>query len=197
MNVAFNPVANVPVRMSVQDFLDWADVTDGRWELVDGEPRPMTPPLRTHGAIAGELAGHLATFFRESSSSWSVIIEAGIVPRMLAAHNMRVADLAVARTPYDTEERAVSDPVLIVEILSPGNQSDTWANVWTYTSIPSVQEILVLRGNVICAEVLRRSPDGRWPGEPVTLAEGDLVLDSIGFTVPLAALYRTTRLAAR
>ncbi len=196
MNIAFT-AASVPVRMSVQEFLDWADVTDGRWELVDGEPRAMTPPLRTHGAIAGELAGYLAVHFRETRSAWSVIVEAGIVPRLLGAHNMRVADLAVARTPYDTEERAVTDPVLIVEILSPSNQADTWANVWTYTSIQSVQEILVVRAHVIGAELLRRRPDGSWPGEPETITDGDLALDSIGFRVELAALYRTTRLAAR
>ena len=69
--------------------------------------------------------------------------------------------------------------------------------MWTYTTIPSVQEILVLHTVRIAAEVLRRRADGSWPEEPELVETGDLTLGSIGFAVPLAALYRTTRLARR
>ena len=68
-------------------------------------------------------------------------------------------------------------------------------NVWAYTSIPSVREILVIRSTAIGAELLRRNADGSWPEQPTTIEDGDLELDSIGFRVSLAALYRTTRLA--
>ena len=85
-------------------------------------------------------------------------------------------------------------PVLIAEILSPSNQAQTWSNVWAYTSIPSVQEILVLHSVSIGAEVLRRGPDGTWPADTSKVKAGDLVLDSIGFRAPLADIYRTTRL---
>ena len=68
-------------------------------------------------------------------------------------------------------------------------------NVWAYTTIPSVREILWLRSSRIEAELLRRDLDGNWPTDPVILAaDVVLTLDSIGFTAPLAALYRTTDL---
>jgi Uma2 family endonuclease len=85
--------------------------------------------------------------------------------------------------------------VLLVEILSPSNQPKTWTNVWTYTSIPSVQEILVLHTSRIAAELLRRSDDGTWPERMTVNSDGELVLDSIDFRVPLAELYARTRLA--
>jgi Uma2 family endonuclease len=85
--------------------------------------------------------------------------------------------------------------VLLVEILSPGNQAKTWSNVWAYTSIPSVQEILVLHRTRIEAELLRRRPEGGWPEEPEHLTTGDLVLASIGFRVALRDLYARTGLA--
>ncbi len=107
---------------------------------------------------------------------------------------MRVPDFAVTCTDYDVEEAALNSPVLIVEILSPSNQAETWSNIWTYTTIPSVQEILVLFSIKIGAELLRRRNDGSWPQEPERITNGDLVLDSIGFCVPLADVYRTTRL---
>ena len=45
------------------------------------------------------------------------------------------------------------------------------------------------------AELLRRGSDGSWPAASMVIEDGDLILDSIGFTVPLADVYRTTRLA--
>ena len=57
---------------------------------------------------------------------------------------------------YQQEEYDASDPVLLVEILSPSNRAETWTNVWAYTTIPSVREILVLHSLRIRAELLRR-----------------------------------------
>jgi Uma2 family endonuclease len=188
-------LAKVPVWMTLAEFLDWSAATPGRWQLVDGEPQAMAPPNRTHGAIQAELAALISNRLRERDSPCTVIVGPGVVPRVQAAYNMRVPDLAVTCSGYESEEAALADPVLVVEILSPSNQAATWANVWTYTSIPSVREILVLRTVAVAADLLRRGADGSWPSEPQAVAAADdLVLDSIGLRVPLAALYRTTRL---
>lgn len=66
--------------------------------------------------------------------------------------------------------------------------------MWTYTSIASVQEILVLRTATIRADLLRRNPDGSWPERPEVVRGGELALDGIGFRAQLEAIYRTTRL---
>jgi hypothetical protein len=44
-----------------------------------------------------------------------------------------------------------ADPVPLIEIQSPGNQAQTWSNVWAYTSITSVMEILVLHSMRVTA----------------------------------------------
>jgi Uma2 family endonuclease len=96
------------------------------------------------------------------------------------------------------EESTIDNPVLIVEVLSPSNKAETWSNVWTYVSIPSVREILIVRSAEMGADLLRRQSDGSWPAEPARIAADEmLTFDSIGFACPLRALYRTTRLAAR
>ena len=123
-----------------------------------------------------------------------LVVAPGVIPHVQAAHNMRVPDMAVICSGVGLGDAALTDPVLIVEILSPSNHYETWANVWTYTTIPSVREILVLRSVSIGADILRRQPDGSWPQEPESITAGDLVLDSIGFRTPLADIYRTTRL---
>jgi Uma2 family endonuclease len=88
------------------------------------------------------------------------------------------------------------DPVVLIEILSPSNASDTWDNVWAYTTIPSVREIVVVHSTRVKAELMRRAADGRWPAQPDEIgADGALRLESIDFACPLRAAYAQTHLA--
>ncbi len=189
--------AKTQVRMTVDEFLNWEPGDGFRWQLIDGEPRCMSPSSRTHGSIQARLGQLIGNHLEAKGGKCSVIAEPGVIPRLMSKYNMRIPDLAVTCTPYETEEAALADPVLVIEILSPSNHADTWANVWAYTTVPSVQEILVVRTDKIGAELLRRMPGGTWPDRPEVLDGGELTLESIGFEVPLPELYRTTRLARR
>ncbi|MGO9008154.1 MAG: Uma2 family endonuclease [Beijerinckiaceae bacterium] len=183
-------------RMTIAEFLAWNPPSAQLWQLVDGEPQAMAPANRTHGAIQSELCSLIRNHLAERASPCTVITTPGVVPHIHADTNFRIPDLAVTCSGYDTEESALTDPVLVIEILSPSNQAETWTNVWAYTTIPSVQEILVLKTTEIGAELLRRNQDGSWPKQPLIIDAGELTLDCIGFRVPLAAAYRTTRLAS-
>ncbi len=184
----------IPAHMTADEFLTW-NPGDGRmWQLVEGEPQAMAPTNRTHGTLQGTLGGLIWNHLEAQGGPCVLVVTPGVIPRVLAASNVRIPDLAVTCSDYETEQPALADPVLIIEILSPSNQAETWSNVWTYTTIPSVQEILVLRSASIGADVLRRRADGSWPPEPDSVTDGDLALDSIGFRTPLAGLYRATRL---
>ena len=180
--------------MSVQEFLAWAPGDGRAWQLVDGEPQAMAPANRTHGILQGELGRLIGNHLAAQNGPCVLVVTPGVVPHVQASHNMRVPDLAVTCSEYDAEETAITDPVLVIEILSPSNQAETWANVWAYASIPSVQEILVLRSASIGADVLRRQADGAWPQQPINVEADDLALDSIGVRAPLADIYHNTRL---
>ena len=181
-----------PAAMTVAEFLAWDAPGPGRWQLVDGEPVAMAPASRTHGALLTELGSRISS---RLAGPCSAVAFPGIIPRVRANDNFRIPELAVTCTRYETEEYDVSNPVLIVEILSPSNRAETWRNVWSYTTIPSLREILILSSAGVRAELLRRDEDGNWPAASTVIEDGDLILDSIGLTVPLAAIYRTTRLA--
>jgi Uma2 family endonuclease len=183
--------------MTVAEFLAWNPPSAQLWQLVDGEPQELALANRTHGSLLAEIGSLIGNHLAERSSSCSVVTAPGVIPRVLSETNFRIPDLAVTCSGYDTEESALTDPVVVIEILSPNNQAETWANVWTYATIPTVREILVLKTVSIGAELLRRNQDGSWPRQPVSIEAGDLTLASIGFSIPLAAAYRTTRLAAR
>jgi Uma2 family endonuclease len=189
-------VSRIPALMTVQEFLAWNAPPGSPWQLLDGEPRAMAPASRTHGRIQSKLSRLIDVHLTDRGGSCTVITEPGVVPRVRSDSNFRVPDLAVTCSSYDHEEYALADPVLLVEILSPSNQAETWTNVWAYTTIPSVQEILIVHSTSIRADLLRRDATGDWPERPLTIEDGTLDLRSIDFQIDIAAIYQGTRLAA-
>ena len=187
-------LAKIPIRMTVDEFLKWDSGDAFRYELVDGEPRAMAPASTIHGFLQNELGSLIRNHLRDKASSCEVVANPGVVPRLLSEHNVRIPDLAVTCSPLAAGQAILPDPVLLIEILSPSNQAKTWTNVWAYTSIPSVREILVLRADRMAAELLRRSPQGEWPERPIAIVAGELVLECIGFRVAMADLYARTGL---
>jgi Uma2 family endonuclease len=185
--------------MTVADFQVWQpeEHPERRWQLLDGEPVCMAPASENHGRIQAEVAFLLTAHLRERRPGCDVVVAPGIAPRVRSATNHRIPDLGVTCSP-PSGGQIVTDPVLLIEILSPSNAALTRENVWAYSTVPSVTEILLLGSVQVEAELLRRGRDGSWPEAAVVLgAEDDLELASIGFRAPLRALYRTTDLLPR
>ena len=184
----------LPVYMSLNEFLIWNPDGPESWQLVNGVPRTMVPASTVHGTLLARLAQAVANHLDTQNSPWSGVVKPGVVPHLLASHNLRVPDLAVTCAEIEVRQPTLADPVLVAEILSPSNQAETWDNVLAYATIPTVQEILVLRSAYVGADLMRRRPDGSWPREAAQVKAGDLVLDSIGLRTPLMDLYRRTPL---
>ena len=183
--------------MTVAEFLVWdsGDPSGRRWQLIDGEPVAMAPASDNHSMIQADLIARLWNHLTVPGSRCRVGADPGIVPRGRSDRNYRVPDIGVTCAP-PSGRRMVPDPLILIEILSPTNETKTWANVWTYLTIPTVMEVLVVDSTRVEAELLRRNADGSWPEVPVRIEPGDsLSLESIAFSVPLIDLYRTTTLA--
>lgn len=183
--------------MTVTEFLAWnaQDPSGMSYQLIDGEPMAMAPGSETHAALQGEIGALLRNHLLEHGGMCRLLSQPGIVPRIRSDRNFRIPDLGVTYAPPALGQM-VPDPVLLIEILSPSNEAQARANIWAYTTIPSVQEILAVHSTRIEAELLRRGTDSNWPEEPeIVTGHGTLRLASIGFATALAAFYRTTALA--
>jgi Uma2 family endonuclease len=186
-----------PHRMTVAEFLSWnsGDPAVHAWQLIDGEPVAMAPASDNHASIQADLTARLWNHLVVPGSRCRVGTEPGIVPRGRSDRNYRIPDIGITCAP-PSGGQTLPDPLILIEILSPSNETETWANVWTYLSIPTVMEVLVVNSTRVEAELLRRDRDGTWPEVPTRIGPEDMLcLDSIAFSVPLAALYRTTTLA--
>jgi Uma2 family endonuclease len=188
-------LAKATAPMTLRDFLAGEAPYEARWELVEGQPMAMAPATRTHAAIQAELGRLIANALLEKGSPCSVLVNPGIVPRVRSDANFRVPDLGVVRGGYEVEQLYLPEPVLLIEVLSPGNESRTRSNVWTYATIPSVKEIAIIWTETIGVELLRRGADGNWPAAAEIVEAGELTFQSIGVQFPLEAVYRTSRLA--
>jgi Uma2 family endonuclease len=186
-----------PHRMTVSEFLSWDadDPTVHSWQLIDGEPFAISPASDNHGAIQWALGSLLWPHLTAPGSRCRAVIEPGIVPRGRSDRNYRIPDIGVTCAP-PSDGQMLPEPLILIEILSPSNEAETWANVWTYLTIPTVMEVLIVSSTRIEAELLRRNTDGTWPEVPMRInPEDSLNLNSIGFSIPLSAIYRTTTLA--
>lgn len=177
--------------MTVAEFLDWdpGDGNNGLWQLRDGELEMMAPASLRHGIMQTRMSFLLTQHLDAKRPGCRAITAPGVVPRVRSDSNMLIPDLGVT-CDAATDGIALANPVLLIEILSPSNEAQTRANIWAFTTVPSVEEILILHTSSIRAELLRRLPDGQWPARPELLGPDDgLRLDSIGFAAPLRAAY--------
>jgi len=190
-------LTKLPSTMTVARFLAWpGDGTGRRFQLVDGELRAMSPGSTTHGTIQITLGRLIGNALIDAKSHCRVVGEPGVITRIRSHLNMRVPDLGIRCTADAPGQQTLPDPIALIKILSPSNASDTWDNVWDYTTIPSVLEILVVHSTRVLAELLRRGADGHWPEEPEEIgADGTLRLESIGFGCGLREAYVQTHLA--
>jgi len=187
-------VEAMPDNLTVEEFMTLKPGGKELWQLVDGMPRQMVVNRMRQDLLASALGCVIGRHLKNMVDPLFVLPRIGVVPHVNARHGIRAPDLSVVRPDIPDDARWITGPVLVAEVLSGGNRAETRSNVFALASIPKVQEIVVLHSLMVRADVLRRQPDGEWPGNPEAVLEGDLVLGSIGFRTPLLHLYRNTRL---
>ncbi len=180
--------------MTLQEFLLWDHPGPLRYDLVDGEPRTIPLGTNGHGLLHAELTAVVGNHLHARKSSCLLASNVGIIPSHRPHDNFRVADLAVTRAPIRANQYGLPEPVLIADIVAPDDVARTWANVWTYMSIPSVTEILVLHSDRVAVNLLCRAEDETWPNNTAPIMCDALELTSIGLSLSLVELYARTGL---
>ena len=186
MSVMAGPVER---RMSLAEFLEWDDGTETRYELIDGRPRAMAPPIEAHGTIVANLA---AAIRPRLTPPCRVVVEAGIVPAD-RADTWYQADLVVTCLPPERRARAIAEPRLLVEVLSPSTAAhDRGVKLANYRTLATVEQILLIASEDRHVEVWRRAEDGWRVQDLIGDAAIPLAID--GQPLSLAAIYESVAL---
>jgi Uma2 family endonuclease len=177
--------------LSVEEFLDSCPNDQRHYQLFDGVMVAMAPPATPHQVIAARLGGEIYASLNTTRPECVLRAQAGIAPQGLQGRDHFETDLTVSCSPLDRDDRGiVSDPVLIVEVLSPStDRDDVFIKLPAYQRIWSLQEILYLETERVGATVYRRSADG-WQTIELAAADARLQLDTVGLDIALGSLYR-------
>jgi Uma2 family endonuclease len=175
-------------RMSVEEFLVWESRQEERWEFDGFEPRAMVGGSLRHNRIVGALEFAL----RQRLADRCIVCRETM--RLRLEHTARYPDLMVVCTPVADDAQEITDPVVVIEVLSPTTmRTDRIEKNREYEAAPSIRRYILLEQDAIAAEVYARE-DRRWIRSTVT-GDGILVMPEIGVELPLAEAYAGLELA--
>jgi Uma2 family endonuclease len=176
---------NVALRrpiMSLEEFQVWESGLEDRWEFDGYEPQAMVGGTSAHNQIVGAVEFALR---QRLKSPCRVYREA---MRLRLAHTIRYPDLMVVCTPVANDATEITDPIVVIEVLSAGTfRTDRIAKNREYEAAPSIRRYILLEQDAIAAEVYAREGD-RWVRSTVT-GDGVLAMPEIGVEIPLADAY--------
>jgi Uma2 family endonuclease len=174
-------------RMTLEEFLAWDDGTDTLYELVEGFPVAMTPPAEAHRILAVRLASRIDAALADRRPC-NAQIDAGVT-RPDRADSYYVADIAVTCHANEPRQQAIREPILLVEILSPGTERhDRRTKLLIHRQIVSVQEILLIDSDSYYAELHRRQ-NAHWLTELLRGPDAAITLNSVSLALSLSELY--------
>lgn len=170
------------------EYLAFDLASDGKNEFVNGEIVAMSGVSEPHAVVSGNIFGEL--FARLRGSPCRPFI-ADLRVRIDETGLYAYPDIVVACGPREfapTTPETLLNPRVVVEVLSPSTESyDRGAKTSHYRQRESIQEIVLVDPIKRNIDHYRRVSANEW--RLVNLTEGDLVLDSIGATLPLAAIF--------
>jgi Uma2 family endonuclease len=113
--------------------------------------------------------------------------------KVIANGTVRYPDVSVVCRPVDDKDDRITEPVVIIEVLSPTTERvDRGRKKFDYFATPSIRQYAIVEQDGRLVDLYTRT-DAGWTNEIVT---GDTVLNlsSIGVELSLHAIYEDTEL---
>jgi Uma2 family endonuclease len=178
--------------LSEAEYLAFEETAPLRREYVGGEAYAMSGGSQRHNRISlntaslmlSRLAGKPCQVFMSDMKLHVARDSAYYYPDVMVT----CAEQATAAN----ESQVVSDPVLVVEVLSPSTEAtDRREKLHAYRHLTSLREYVLISQDTQQVEVYRRQGDINWLY--VTYEPGDTVeFAGVGVTLPISDLYAGT-----
>ena len=169
------------------DYLALERESEVKHEFDGGEILAMTGGTSRHSALAVKVA----TALENARPDGCTVFQSDMRVRIMATGRATYPDVSmvcreIEYDPDDAERTTITNPSLIVEVLSPTTEKGDRGNKWMhYQRIPSLREYILVSQEPR-VEIYRRTPQGTW--EYLELEEGSVTL-SAGATLDLSMLY--------
>ena len=172
-----------PRRMTAEEFVVWAEQQpSGRYELFEGEVLAMAPERIAHARAKVDIFDRLRAAIKEAGLPCEAFLDG--VGFAVDQQTVFIPDVMVrCGDPPDDQLSLLSDPVIVVEVLSPSTQgTDTSIKLEQYFSVGSVMHYLIVRTSSPVLIHHRRTDDGI---ATRIVKPGPLHLDPPGITLRL------------
>lgn len=175
--------------ITAEQFLAIRFPSDRKYELVDGVIRMMTGGTAGHSRVASNVLAYLHPRLRGTGCR---VYNSDMAVR-LSDTDVRYPDVSVFCGDQADRGRdgelAFSDPVVIVEVLSPSTAAkDRRVKLDEYAALPSVDTIVLIDPVAEVARVVQRLGSGSWRDELFVEAH-DVDLPALRLTVPHAEIF--------
>ena len=168
-------------RLTAGAYLAWEREQETRHELVDGYLYAMTGASLRHEEIAMNLA---AALHAHLAGGLGRVYKSDVNVRI--ADDFYYPDITVRCGEKGGDDYAMSDPVVIVEVLSPSTQRyDRGDKRFAYGSLPSLREYVLVSQDAMQVDVFAVEA----PALRLTGGDERLTLGSLDFSLSLAELY--------
>lgn len=174
-------------RMTVDEFLVWAEGRPGRYELVDGVVCQMAPEKVRHAETKLNMALALRAAIRRAGVVCHALPD-GMTVRITDRTAFEPDALVYCGDKLPGDDLDVRAPVIVVEVISPSTSSrDTGAKLKGYFSLPSVRRYLIVDATE--QSVVHHARDAVCAIATHIVTEGAVRLDPPGLEVPLAEMF--------
>ena len=130
--------------MTVNEFLPWAKQQPERWELFDGVPLAMSPERVIHGDTKYRAARAFDGAIAGARVPCRFVLDSAVV-RVDARNSFQPDVLVYGGEPLPGDALEVPEPVVVIEILSPGNAiADLRDKLQGYFRVASIHHYLII-----------------------------------------------------
>ena len=178
---------HAPKRMTVDEYLAWAVGQPGRFELIDGVVRKMSPETSGHAD-----AKHAALMALKNAIKRSGLVlfakPDGMTVRVAKNTAFEPDALVYAPPKVDINSVEIPNPVIIVEVGSTSTHKyDAGFKLQSYMSLVSVQHILLV--NIAKRAIMHHRRETPSSFIATSVSEGVLRLDPPGLEIPVADFF--------
>jgi Uma2 family endonuclease len=183
--------------LTEEQYLEIERKAEYKSEYFQGEMFAMAGAGYAHNLLIGNI---VAALHRQLRSRPCVVLPNDMRVRVGKTGLYTYPDVvALCGKPelLDEQQDTLSNPSLIVEVLSPSTEAyDRGKKFEHYRSIESLSEYLLVSSDRVHADLFSRQPDGRWILTSASSLDDSLDLQSIGCRLSLSELYEKIDLAA-
>ncbi|MDX1906353.1 MAG: Uma2 family endonuclease [Bacteroidia bacterium] len=179
------------IPTTLETYLAMEAGSDTRYEYYDGLIVAMAVGSPRHSKIAMNIGAALHAALRASGKSCDVFTSDAKVS--IRPGGIRVyPDVSVVCGPVEPdphEPRAMTNPVLIVDVLSEATElHDRSTKFAAYRQLTTLHEYVLVSQDKALVEVFSRTPEGIWQFQVVTGA-GTVRLPGLEMSLPLSDVY--------